>query len=75
MMNSIRQAVQAILKSTNPNQIIMQCAEESPPFREAVQAVNGKSPKQIKQMAYSIAKQRGIDLDALAKNLGIKLPE
>ena len=74
MLNGVNQFIQALLKSTNPNQMIAQAAQHNPALQQAMQAVNGKTPQQIKDMAYGIARQRGIDLGMLAKQLGIKLP-
>lgn len=70
-----KQFVQAVLKSTNPNQMIAQAAQHNPALRQAMQIVNGKTPKQVKEMAYGLARQRGIDLGVFANEMGIKLPD
>ena len=72
---NIKNAVRAILNSVNPYQAFYQTAQNNPAVQQAMQITNGKTPKQIKELAYNIARQRGIDLDKLAENLGIKLPE
>ena len=69
------QIVNAIMKSANPNQMLNQIAMQNPVFQQAMQATNGKTPKQVRDMAYSIAKQRGINLDTFMREMGIKLPK
>ncbi len=69
------QIFNAIAKSANPNQMLMQYANQNPAIREAMQMVNGKTPNQVKQMAESIAQQRGINLSVFMREMGIKMPE
>ena len=69
------QLLQAIQRGGNPNQLIMQAARQSPALQQAMQAVNGRTPEQVRDMAYQMARQRGVDLDQLAKQLGIRLPK
>lgn len=74
-MNNPMQILQAVQNGVNPNQIIMQLAQQNPAFRQAVQAVNGKSPDQIRDMAYQMAQKRGVDLAQFAQQMGIPLPK
>ena len=67
------QAIQALQQGANPNQLMMQLAQQNPAMRQAMQMVNGKTPDQIRDMAQQIARQRGIDLNQLTRQLGIKL--
>lgn len=69
------QVFNAIVKSANPNQMLMQYAQQNPAIREATQMVNGKTPDQVKQIAESIAKQRGIDLNTFMREMGIQMPK
>lgn len=71
-MNPI-QVIQMLQRGANPNQLMMQLAQNNPAVRQAMQMVNGKTPDQIRDMAQQIAKQRGIDLDQLTQQLGIRL--
>lgn len=59
----------------NPQQIAMQLAQQNPAFRQAMQMVNGKTPEQIRDMAFNMAKQRGVDLNQMARQMGINLPK
>ena len=59
----------------NPTQLINQLIQRNPAFRQAAQFMNGKTPQQIQQEVHQIAQQRGVDLNQLSKQLGIKLPK
>lgn len=59
----------------NPQQIAMQLAQQNPAFRQAMQMMNGKTPEQIRDMAFNMAKQRGVDLNQMARQMGINLPK
>lgn len=75
MMLNPMQFIQAIQKGGNPNQLIMQAAQQHPAVKQAMQMVNGKTPEQVRDMAYQMAQQRGVDLNQLAQQLGIRLPK
>ena len=75
MMNSPLQLIQMIQRGGNPQQLVMQAAQNNPILRQAMQAVNGRTPEQVRDMAYQMARQQGVDLNQLARRLGIKLPK
>lgn len=68
------QIIQAVQRGANPNQLVMQIAQQNPAMRQALQAINGKTPQQIEQMAMQMAKQRGVDLNAMLQQWGITQP-
>ena len=70
-----RKIMQALIKSANPSQMLLQMAQQHPAIRQAMNAVNGKTPDQIREMAYSIANQRGINLNTFLRELGVKAPD
>jgi uncharacterized protein YidB (DUF937 family) len=69
------QVIQMLQRGANPNQLMMQLAQSNPAVRQAMQMVNGKTPDQIRDMAQQMAKQRGVDLNQLTQQLGIRLPK
>lgn len=69
------QIAQAIVKSANPMQMLMQIAKQNPVFQQAMHATNGKTPDQVKALAYQLAKQRGINLDTFMREMGIEIPK
>jgi len=75
MNNPMSQIMNAIQRGVNPNMIAMQLAQQNPAVRQAMQMVNGKTPDQVRDMAFQMAKERGIDLNQLARNMGIQLPK
>lgn len=74
-MFDMRQIMQAVQNGTNPNQIAQRLIQQNPAVRQAAQMMNGKTPAQIREMAYGMARQNGIDLNNMARQLGVKLPE
>lgn len=76
MMNSpALQILEALRRGENPNRIAAQLAQNNPAIRHAMQIMNGKTPDQVRDMAYQIARQRGLDLNQIARTLGIQLPK
>lgn len=79
MMNNVpmnpAQLIQMIQRGANPNQIVGQLIQQHPVVRQAAQFMNGKTPQQIQRQVQQMAAQRGVDLNQLARNLGIQLPK
>ena len=79
MMNNVpmnpMQIIQMLQNGVNPNQLANQLIQRNSAFRQAAQFMNGKTPQQIQQEVQQMAQQRGIDLNQLSKQLGIKLPK
>lgn len=46
-----------------------------PQVNQAKNLIGGKSEEQLRHIAMNMAKQRGIDLNSLAKQMGINLPK
>lgn len=46
-----------------------------PQVDQAKSLIGGKSEDQLRQIAMNMAKQRGIDLNGLAQQIGINLPK
>lgn len=74
MMNPMQQIMQAMQSGMNPNQIAMRLAQSNPAVQQAMQMMSGKTPDQVRDMAYQMARQRGVDIDQVARRLGVKLP-
>ena len=69
------QIVRMAKKGIDPDKLAQQLIKQNPAVQQAAQMMSGKSPEQIKQMAYSRAAQMGVDLNKMAKDMGIKLPD
>lgn len=73
MMNPL-QMVQMLRGAQNPMHTMMQLSRQNPQLNQIMQMTNGKTPAQMEQMVRQAAQQRGIDLNQLAQQLGVKLP-
>jgi len=69
------QLIQMLQSGVNPNVIANQLIQRFPAFQKAAQFMNGKTPQQIQNGAQQMAQQRGINLNQLSNQLGIKLPK
>ena len=69
------QLIQMLQNGVNPNVIANQLIQRFPAFQKAAQFMNGKTPQQIQNEAQQMAQQRGVDLNQLSKQLGIRLPK
>ncbi len=74
MNNPLNMMMNAIRGGGNPMVIAQQLAQTNPQVRQAMQMINGKSPAQLKQMAENMARERGVSLNDVARQLGITLP-
>ena len=74
MNNPLLMAVQMLNAGQNPALFIQQAATRNPRIAQAMQMMRGKSPQQIEQIARNMARERGIDINALAQQLGVSLP-
>ena len=75
MMMTPMQMIQMLQSSGNPMQAMMNMANQNPMLRNAIQMMNGKTPQQMEQTVRQIAQQRGVDLDQLARQMGVRLPK
>lgn len=74
MMNPL-QIMQMLRVAQNPMQTMMQLSQQNPQLNQIMQMTNGKTPAQMEQMVRQAAQQRGVDLNQLAQQLGVKLPK
>ena len=72
---NIGQIMQMAQRGVDPNRLAQQLMQQNPAVQQAAQMMRGKSPEQIKQMAYNRAAQMGVDLNQMAKDMGIKMPD
>ena len=74
MNNPLNAMVNLFRSGGNPMTIVAQMAMRDPQMRQFMQMINGKSPTQLRQMAENMAKERGVSLNDVARQLGITLP-
>ena len=56
----------------NPMAMLSQMG--GPQAQEAMNLIRGKNPQQLRQMAEKMAQERGTNIEAIAQQLGLKLP-
>ena len=75
MMNNPMMAMLNIMqRGGNPMGFLQQMAGNNPQMRQFMQMINGKSPAQLRQMAENMAKERGVSVNDVARQLGITIP-
>lgn len=74
MNNPLNLMLNVLRRGGNPVSIAQQMAATNPAMRQFYNMVNGKSPAQLKQMAENMAKERGVSINDVARQLGITIP-
>ena len=72
---NVGQILQMAQRGVNPDRLAQQLIKQNPAIKHAAELMSGKSDDQIKQMVYSRAQQMGVDLNEMARQMGIKLPK
>ncbi len=63
------------MRSGDYRQVLQQAAGKSPHATQTLQAIQGKNPQQMRQIAENMAKEKGLSLQDFAGHLGITLPK
>lgn len=71
MNNPVLALVQAMQQGRNPMALMQTMAQQNPQVAQALQMVQGRSPQQLQQMAQNMARERGIDINQMIRQLGI----
>lgn len=64
--------LQTARSGKDPMSLLRQMAGQNPQMAQFMQMIGGKSPAQLQQMAENMARERGINLDDMIKNMGIR---
>lgn len=62
----------------DPKQIINQMLSGNPQFQRVMQMVDGKTPKEMEQVARNLCEQRGMDFNQAVnqmRQMGLKIPK
>ena len=70
----IMQLIRVYKGGGNPMQMLSQMAQSNPQMAQAMQMLQGKNPQQIQSMVQKMAQEQGVDLNALAQQYGLQLP-
>lgn len=69
------QLMQMLRGSGNPMQMLMGMSRNNPQLQQIMQMTNGKTPAEMQQMVMDEARKRGIDINQLAQQMGVRLPK
>lgn len=72
MNNPLMQLISMTRQGNNPMQMIQQMAANNPQAAQAMKIMQGKSPEQLKQIATNMAKERGMTIEQVMQQLGIR---
>lgn len=72
MNNPLMQLVSMTRQGGNPMQMIQQMAKNNPQAAQAMRIMQGKSPEQLRQIATNMARERGMTVEQVMQQLGIR---
>ena len=58
-----------MIRSSGPEKALQQMAGQNPLAAQAMKMIEGKSPQQINQIAANMARERGVDINALTQQI------
>lgn len=73
MNNPITMLMQMAQRGGNPMQMLQQMAGNNPAAQQTLRMIQGKSPAQMRQVAENMARERGIDLNEMARRMGLPI--
>lgn len=71
MNNPVMALVQAMQQGRNHMALMQAMAQQNPKVAQALQMMHGKSPQQLQSMAQNMARERGVDLNQMLRQMGI----
>ena len=74
MLNPM-QLIQMIQGGGNPMHMLTQASQQNPVIGQVLRMTNGKTPSEMRNMAYEMARQKGVDINHVAQSMGLKLPK
>lgn len=75
MMNNPLMMLMGLMRSGgNPMMMLQQMAGRDPQVAQFMRMLNGKNTQQLQQMAENVAKEKGVSINDVARQLGLNLP-
>ena len=75
MQSNPMQMLIAMLRSGgNPSAALMQMARSNPQVNQVITMLNGKTPAQQKTIAENMARERGLNLEDVMRQMGLQIP-
>lgn len=73
--NPLAIMAQMVRQGQNLTPFLDQMAQQNPQVAQAMRMLQGKNSQQLQSMAQNMARERGVDLGALAQQLGFQIPK
>ena len=74
MSNPMVFLLNAMQRGNNPRQLLAQMAQQDPTAAQVMKILGNKPGFQQREIVMNMAKERGVDIDGLARSLGIQIP-
>ena len=58
-----------LIRASGPEKALQQMAGQNPAAAQAMKMIEGKNPQQINQIAANMARERGVDINALTQQI------
>lgn len=72
--NPLPMLLSMLQRGGNPNALLMQMARQNPQVSQVMNLLGGKTPEQQRAIAENIARERGINLEDMMRQMGIQFP-
>ena len=72
MNNPFVMLAQLVQSGGNPTAMINRMAQQNPQIAQSMQMLSGRRPQELQQIAMNLAQQKGLDLNAVIRGLGIR---
>lgn len=70
---NILQMISQLQQAQNPMGMIQQFCSRNPQLNQIMQQTQGKSPQELEQLVRNTAKTQGVDINQLARQLGLNI--
>lgn len=70
--NPMMRMIQLMRNGQSPMGMMQEMAMQDPRAQQAVNMIQGKSPQQLEQTARNMAREKGIDLDMVMRQMGLR---
>ena len=74
-IDQLTKIVNIVRKGGNPMELITSFAKQNPQAQQMMGQLQGKSPDELRAYAENMARSYGTDLNTVAKQLGIQMPQ
>ena len=72
--NPMQFLLNAVRRSGDPRQLLSQMAKTDPTAQQVERILGGKSPQQQREIVTNMYRERGINIEDVARSLGISIP-